>query len=137
MVEKESGFFPFGDTGFESLAGVLRGIIQHHPSGSGEGLAKGIESGNDHLGIHAAFKDKGVQKPLGMEKSQDVDPSTFGHRHFDPFTHGLPSIRHTGGERKTAGIEKIQVNVSLGALPSERFNGFLALFKSVPVSFAL
>jgi hypothetical protein len=42
-VEKKSGFFPLGDTCFESVACVQRGIIER----PGEGLAKGIETSND------------------------------------------------------------------------------------------
>ena len=116
---------------------MLRGIIEHHPGGVSEGLAKGIETGDDHSGIYVTFKDKGVQGAVGMKKAQDVDPPAFGQRHFDPFTHGLPSIRYAGGERKTTGIEKIQVNVSLGALGSEGFNDLLTLLKSMRVSFVL
>jgi hypothetical protein len=51
-----------------------------------------------------------------MKKAQDIDPPAFSDRHFDPLTGGLPGIGHTGGERKTASIEKIQVNVPLGTL---------------------
>jgi hypothetical protein len=79
-------------------------------------LAKSIERGDDHLSTHAAFKDKGKHRALGREKAENVDPLVFSDRHFDPFTHGLPGIGHTGGERKTASIEKIQVNVPLGTL---------------------
>jgi DNA invertase Pin-like site-specific DNA recombinase len=83
---------------------VLRSIIEHHPSGPSERLTQGIKTGDDHRTIHAAFKDKRVQAPLGMEKTQHVDPSAFGQRHFDPLADGVPGIRHTRGERKTAVI---------------------------------
>jgi hypothetical protein len=107
---------------------VLRGIIQHHPGGPGEGLAKGIERGDDLLNIYAAFKDKGKHRDLGREKAENVDRLFFSDRHFDLFTHGhgLPGIGHTGGERETAGIEKIQVNVPLGALGPEDFSNYSA-----------
>jgi hypothetical protein len=73
---------------------------------------------------------------VGMEKAQHVNPPAFSHRHFNPLTHGLPSIGHTGGEGETTGIEKIQLNVPLLTLTSERCNDFLALLKSVPCSFS-
>lgn len=67
-VEKKFGFFPLRDACFKSAAGVPRGLIQHHPSGPGERLARGIKTDDDHLGIDPSLKTKGCGEPWGERK---------------------------------------------------------------------
>ena len=99
-----------------------------------ERLTKGIKTPYDHTSVDRWFKHISMHIIVAIHKSSYMNPSIFPRREFNDFTRFLPRIRDGRIQGKARFITIVQIDLAVGFLFLQRFQGTLPAVKGFRVS---
>src|SRR5262250_840704 len=98
-----------------------RRIVYDHHRLLRERLTKGIKTSHHHASVDGAFKQKGMQVVLAINKPEYIDPPRFPGRQLDDALRLLPSIGNRRIKRKARFIKIIESDLALVFLVLQPF----------------